>query len=51
VSKVVLPEMNLGLYAGAIEHLIPPQVDLVSVPRIDGDLLTVDEVIAKGQLL
>ncbi len=51
VQKVVLPEMNLGLYAKAIEHLIPAGVELISIPRVDGDLLTVEEVIAKGRLL
>lgn len=51
VKRMILPEMNLGLYAGAIEHLIPPGIELVSVPKIDGDLLTVEEVIHKGGLL
>jgi 2-oxoglutarate ferredoxin oxidoreductase subunit alpha len=50
-KKVVLPEMNLGLYAGAIEHLIPAGVELISIPRIDGELITVEEVISKGALM
>jgi 2-oxoglutarate ferredoxin oxidoreductase subunit alpha len=51
VQKVVLPEMNLGLYARAIRHLVPSGVELVSIPRVDGDLLTVEDVLSKGQLL
>jgi 2-oxoglutarate ferredoxin oxidoreductase subunit alpha len=50
VERVILPEMNLGLYANAIEHLIPPKVELVSIPKVDGELLTVEEVITKGGL-
>jgi 2-oxoglutarate ferredoxin oxidoreductase subunit alpha len=51
VKRMILPEMNLGLYARAIEHVIPPGIELVSIPKIDGDLLTVEEVIHKGGLL
>lgn len=51
VKRVVLPEMNLGLYAEAIEPLIPPGVELISIPRVDGDLITVEEVITQGRLI
>jgi 2-oxoglutarate ferredoxin oxidoreductase subunit alpha len=51
VKRVVLPEMNLGLYAKAIEPLIPPGVELISIPKVDGDLITVEEVITKGRLI
>jgi 2-oxoglutarate ferredoxin oxidoreductase subunit alpha len=51
IEKVVLPEMNLGLYAGAVERSIPPSVELLSVQRVDGELLSVEEVISKGNLL
>lgn len=51
VKRTVLPEMNLGLYVQAIGRLIPPHVEMVSIPKVDGELLTVEEVIAKGKLL
>jgi 2-oxoglutarate ferredoxin oxidoreductase subunit alpha len=51
IKKVILPEMNLGLYAGAIEHLIPAGVELISVPRVDGELVTVEDVVTKGGLM
>ena len=51
VRKVILPEMNFSLYARSIEHLIPRDVDLVSIPRIDGELLTVEDVASKGDLM
>jgi 2-oxoglutarate ferredoxin oxidoreductase subunit alpha len=51
VRRVILPEMNLSLYAHAIEHAIPLDIDLVSLPKIDGELLTVDDVITKGDLM
>jgi hypothetical protein len=43
--------MYLGLYANAIAHLIPPEVELVSIPRVDGELITVEDVIGQGRLL
>jgi 2-oxoglutarate ferredoxin oxidoreductase subunit alpha len=51
IKKVILPEMNLSLYAGAIEHLIPAGVELISIPRIDGELITVEDVVTKGGLM
>jgi 2-oxoglutarate ferredoxin oxidoreductase subunit alpha len=50
VKRVVLPEMNLGLYAMAIEPLMPAGMELISIPKVDGDLITVEEVITKGRL-
>ena len=50
-TKVVLPEMNNGLYAESIRHLIPSGVEFLSIPRIDGELLTVNDVITGGHLL
>jgi hypothetical protein len=43
--------MNLGLYAAAVERFIPPTVELRSVQRVDGELLSVQEVISRGNLL
>ncbi len=51
VKKVIFPEMNFRLYAHAVEHLIPRDVELVSIPRVDGELLTVEEVVTKGGLM
>jgi 2-oxoglutarate ferredoxin oxidoreductase subunit alpha len=51
IKKVILPEMNLGLYAVAIEHLIPAGIELISIPRVDGELITAEEVITKGGLM
>jgi 2-oxoglutarate ferredoxin oxidoreductase subunit alpha len=51
IKKVIMPEMNLSLYAGAIEHLIPAGIELISIPRVDGELITVEDVVKKGGLL
>jgi 2-oxoglutarate ferredoxin oxidoreductase subunit alpha len=51
IKKVILPEMNLGLYARAIEHLIPAGIELISIPRVDGELITVEDVVTKGGLM
>jgi len=51
VRKVVLPEMNMGQYAISIKALLPHDVELIPVPKIDGGLISVPEVIAGGKLL
>jgi 2-oxoglutarate ferredoxin oxidoreductase subunit alpha len=51
IRKVVLPEMNLGQYALSIRALLPHDVELVEVHKIDGDLISVSEVISRGGLL
>ena len=51
MKKVILPEMNFRLYARAVEHLIPPTSISCPFPRVDGELLTVEEVVTKGDLM
>jgi len=45
VSKVVVPEMNLGLYRREIERLLPGK-QVIGVNRVDGEIITPAQVLA-----
>lgn len=50
MSKVVVPELNPGLYAREIERVLRSQ-EVVRVNRIDGELLGANQIISTGGLL
>ena len=50
VSRVVVPEMNLGQYVWEIRAMAPGK-DIVSVSKMNTTLIAPDEIIAKGGLL
>jgi 2-oxoglutarate ferredoxin oxidoreductase subunit alpha len=49
MKRVVVPEMNLGLYRREIERLLPG-LEVVGVNRVDGEVLTPDEIVRIGRL-
>jgi 2-oxoglutarate ferredoxin oxidoreductase subunit alpha len=50
VRRVVVAELNLGLYRREIERLACGQVKVVGVNRVDGALITPGEILEKGNL-
>jgi len=50
MKRIVVPELNLGLYAREIERLCPGH-EVVRVNRVDGELLTSSQIIEQGGLL
>lgn len=50
ITRVVVAELNLGLYRREIERLVCGQVEVIGATRIDGELLAPDEILAKGGL-
>lgn len=50
VSKVVVPEMNLGQYVWEIRAMAPEK-EVISVSKMNTTLISPDEIIAKGGLL
>jgi 2-oxoglutarate ferredoxin oxidoreductase subunit alpha len=50
VRKVIVPELNLGQYRREVERLAPPGVEVVGINRVDGDLITPEQIIAEGGL-
>lgn len=49
ITKVVVPELNLGLYAREVERALPSH-QVVRVNRVDGELLDARQIIEEGGL-
>lgn len=50
IKTLIIPELNTGLYAGAIRHLTSQDQEIKSIARLDGELFTTDYIIQKGGL-
>ncbi len=51
IRKVIVPELNLGQYRLEVERLIPDGVDVMGVNRVDGELISPEEILEQGGLL
>jgi 2-oxoglutarate ferredoxin oxidoreductase subunit alpha len=51
VRRVVVAELNLGLYCREIERLTGDRHEVISVRRLDGELLCPDEILTRGGIL
>ncbi len=51
VSKVIVPELNLGQYRREVERLIPAGAEVIGVNRVDGELISPEEILEQGALL
>jgi 2-oxoglutarate ferredoxin oxidoreductase subunit alpha len=49
-EKIIVPELNIGLYVKEVERIVKDNQKLVSITRVDGRLLTPSEIIEKGEL-
>jgi len=49
MSRIVVPEMNVGLYRREIERVLPG-LEVIGVNRVDGEVLTPGEIIRTGRL-
>ena len=47
VKRAVVAELNLGQYRAEVERLARGGVEVVGVHRVDGELITPDEILAK----
>jgi 2-oxoglutarate ferredoxin oxidoreductase subunit alpha len=50
VRKVIVPELNLGQYIREIERLVKDDVEVVGIQRVDGELISPDEILERGGL-
>ncbi|MFH2103823.1 MAG: pyruvate flavodoxin/ferredoxin oxidoreductase [Chloroflexota bacterium] len=50
VERVIVPELNLGQYRREIERLAADGQEVVGVNRVDGELITPQEILAKAGL-
>jgi 2-oxoglutarate/2-oxoacid ferredoxin oxidoreductase subunit alpha len=51
VKRVIVPELNLGQYRREIERLAGPDCEVIGVNRVDGELISPDEILREGGLL
>ncbi len=51
IRTVVVPELNMGLYAESLKPLLAPGQRLIPVTRFDGEPLSVDAILREGELL
>lgn len=46
VDRVVVPELNLGQYSREIERLVRGRAEVVGLNRVDGELITPEQILA-----
>jgi 2-oxoglutarate ferredoxin oxidoreductase subunit alpha len=51
IKRVIVPELNLGQYLLEVERLAPDGVEVVGIHRVDGELISPDEIIEQGGIL
>jgi len=50
IHWVIVPELNLGQYSLEVERLAPDRVEIVGINRVDGELISPDEILVQGGL-
>ena len=50
VRRVILPELNFGQYAREIERLSCGKVEIIPINRVDGKLISPDQILEEGGL-
>jgi 2-oxoglutarate/2-oxoacid ferredoxin oxidoreductase subunit alpha len=50
VRKVIVPELNLGQYSLEVERLVPNGIEVVGIHRVDGELISPEEILEQGGL-
>lgn len=48
VKTIILPELNLGLYAKEIQPLLSPGQTLIPVNRVDGNIFSMEDILSAG---
>jgi len=51
ISKVMVPELNLGQYRLEVERLAPDGIEVMGINRVDGELISPEEILEQGGLL
>ncbi len=50
IRKVIVPELNIGQYAREVDRLVKDRVELVEIHRVDGELISLEEILEQGGL-
>lgn len=51
IRRVIVPELNLGQYRREVERLVRDGVEVVGIQRVDGELISPDQILEQGGLL
>jgi len=51
IRRVIVPELNLGQYRIEVERLVGDGVEVTGIQRVDGELISPEEIIQRGGLL
>jgi 2-oxoglutarate ferredoxin oxidoreductase subunit alpha len=50
IQKVIVPELNLGQYRLEVERLAADGIEIIGVNRVDGELISPEQILADGGL-
>jgi 2-oxoglutarate/2-oxoacid ferredoxin oxidoreductase subunit alpha len=50
IRNVIVPELNLGQYRLEVERMVPESVEVVGINRVDGELISPEEILEQGAL-
>jgi 2-oxoglutarate ferredoxin oxidoreductase subunit alpha len=50
ISRVIVPELNLGQYSLEVERLAQDGIDVVGIHRVDGELISPEDILEQGGL-
>ncbi|MCP4391629.1 MAG: pyruvate flavodoxin/ferredoxin oxidoreductase [Gammaproteobacteria bacterium] len=50
ISKIIVPEMNMGQYILEVERLAPAGIEIIGVNKMDTTLISPDEILERGGL-
>jgi 2-oxoglutarate ferredoxin oxidoreductase subunit alpha len=51
IDKLIVPELNLGQYRLELERLVPDSIEVRGIHRVDGELISPEEILIQGGLL
>jgi 2-oxoglutarate ferredoxin oxidoreductase subunit alpha len=51
IHKVVVPELNQGQYQLEVERLMPDGIEVIGIHRVDGELISPEQIYLQGGLL
>jgi 2-oxoglutarate ferredoxin oxidoreductase subunit alpha len=51
IRKVIVPELNLGQYRLEVERLAPEGIEILGINRVDGELISPEEILTQGGLI
>jgi len=51
IKKVLVPEMNLGQYILEIERLVPKEIEVLGINKMDTTLISPEMIIKEGKLI